>query len=54
MSPLGGIWECWDVENTRIDFSTPIGLVRKNTEKLLYLIYSLELLKYTIRIGVGW
>ena len=29
--------ECWDVENTRINFPTPMGLVQKDTEKLLYL-----------------
>ena len=52
MSPLRGIWKCWNVENTRIDFSTPIGLVRKDTEKLSYLT-SVGLLKYTIRRAIG-
>ncbi|KAF2621080.1 hypothetical protein BU25DRAFT_254057 [Macroventuria anomochaeta] len=49
VSPLQGIWECWDVENTRIEIPTPIGLVRKDTEKLLYLNYSIGVIKYPLR-----
>jgi hypothetical protein len=36
MHPLQNIWACWDIENTRIDLSTLIGLVQKDTERLLY------------------
>jgi hypothetical protein len=43
------MWKCWDVENTKIYFPTPIGLVLKNTEKPLYLATVLGSLKYTIR-----
>jgi hypothetical protein len=49
VSPLQGIWEHGDVKNTRIDFPTPIGLVRKDIEKLLYLTTVLGFLKNTIR-----
>jgi hypothetical protein len=43
------MWEYWDVENTKIYVLTPIGLVRKDTEKLIYLTTVSGFLKYTIQ-----
>jgi hypothetical protein len=53
VSPLRGIWECWGVENTRIDFPTPIGLVRKDAENYSVQTTMSGFREYTIWRGNG-